>query len=98
MSWITSTWPSQCGPRSEEHTSELQSPVHLVCRLLLEKKKIAYNQVYAHLLHIRSPIHSSLLLRYPHQISPTHAQLLTHHCLQSSSFVHGDPTQLYHQL
>src|SRR5438876_9059849 len=30
-----------CRPesRSEEHTSELQSPVHLVCRLLLEKKK-----------------------------------------------------------
>src|SRR6267154_3010876 len=28
-------------PRSEEHTSELQSPVHLVCRLLLEKKKTA---------------------------------------------------------
>src|SRR5258708_20978823 len=26
-------------PRSEEHTSELQSPDHLVCRLLLEKKK-----------------------------------------------------------
>src|SRR4051794_41372248 len=33
---------SRAGPeptRSEEHTSELQSPVHLVCRLLLEKKK-----------------------------------------------------------
>src|SRR5258708_26320606 len=29
-------WP---GRRSEEHTSELQSPDHLVCRLLLEKKK-----------------------------------------------------------
>src|SRR2546429_1245459 len=36
-----------CGPqstegksRSEEHTSELQSRLHLVCRLLLEKKKI----------------------------------------------------------
>src|SRR5438876_10795704 len=28
-----------CRSRSEEHTSELQSPVHLVCRLLLEKKK-----------------------------------------------------------
>src|SRR5258708_30704824 len=27
------------GMRSEEHTSELQSPDHLVCRLLLEKKK-----------------------------------------------------------
>src|SRR5690348_18187227 len=30
---------ADCGARSEEHTSELQSPVHLVCRLLLEKKK-----------------------------------------------------------
>src|SRR5258708_26990177 len=28
----------QMAPRSEEHTSELQSPDHLVCRLLLEKK------------------------------------------------------------
>src|SRR2546422_1599955 len=33
-------WP----PRSEEHTSELQSRLHLVCRLLLEKKK--KNQQY----------------------------------------------------
>src|SRR6267154_3370435 len=31
--------PSGHCRRSEEHTSELQSPVHLVCRLLLEKKK-----------------------------------------------------------
>src|SRR5690348_16300396 len=34
-------WPGSIPmvrPRSEEHTSELQSPVHLVCRLLLEKK------------------------------------------------------------
>src|SRR5258708_20896886 len=30
------------GMRSEEHTSELQSPDHLVCRLLLEKKKNIY--------------------------------------------------------
>src|SRR6266581_2582505 len=30
--------------RSEEHTSELQSPVHLVCRLLLEKKKRDHEQ------------------------------------------------------
>src|SRR5258708_21251927 len=39
-----SAWPrgpgAECFPiRSEEHTSELQSPDHLVCRLLLEKKK-----------------------------------------------------------
>src|ERR1022692_5201498 len=31
-------WPMH-SPRSEEHTSELQSPCNLVCRLLLEKKK-----------------------------------------------------------
>src|SRR5258708_29788391 len=30
--------------RSEEHTSELQSPAHLVCRLLLEKKKSMHSQ------------------------------------------------------
>src|SRR6266487_4847413 len=32
-------WLVRTGQRSEEHTSELQSPVQLVCRLLLEKKK-----------------------------------------------------------
>src|SRR2546426_4983399 len=32
-------WPRAEEPRSEEHTSELQSPCNLVCRLLLEKKK-----------------------------------------------------------
>src|SRR5258708_21390118 len=33
--------------RSEEHTSELQSPDHLVCRLLLEKKKKTSSSAYA---------------------------------------------------
>src|SRR5256885_4177142 len=33
------TFPSGIVLRSEEHTSELQSPCNLVCRLLLEKKK-----------------------------------------------------------
>src|SRR5207248_10315233 len=37
-SWVVKTWSRRC-PRSEEHTSELQSPYDLVCRLLLEKKK-----------------------------------------------------------
>src|SRR5258708_6979976 len=32
--------------RSEEHTSELQSPDHLVCRLLLEKKKISITNIF----------------------------------------------------
>src|SRR5690348_17943011 len=35
--------------RSEEHTSELQSPVHLVCRLLLEKKKKQNNTQHIHI-------------------------------------------------
>src|SRR5256885_4243622 len=42
-------------PRSEEHTSELQSPCNLVCRLLLEKKKnieiliiLLHSQVVSH--------------------------------------------------
>src|SRR5216684_8719952 len=36
---IASTASPAIQPRSEEHTSELQSRLHLVCRLLLEKKK-----------------------------------------------------------
>src|SRR5258708_26942837 len=49
MIGITKAWPGPCVlieaalARSEEHTSELQSPDHLVCRLLLEKKKDADN-------------------------------------------------------
>src|SRR5438876_7240236 len=47
--FLSSSWgvPPVCvnkestATRSEEHTSELQSPVHIVCRLLLEKKKYA---------------------------------------------------------
>src|SRR6476661_10661558 len=35
----TSAWRRWSCPRSEEHTSELQSHLNLVCRLLLEKKK-----------------------------------------------------------
>src|SRR5437762_10603129 len=57
-SW-SATSPSVCGrsrgampspspavaSRSEEHTSELQSPMYLVCRLLLEKKKKKVNNI-----------------------------------------------------
>src|SRR3989454_7144425 len=37
--------------RSEEHTSELQSPCNLVCRLLLEKKKTTYIHIAARVLN-----------------------------------------------
>src|SRR5690348_17516276 len=38
--------------RSEEHTSELQSPVHLVCRLLLEKKKHEVRELQVAWMHL----------------------------------------------
>src|SRR5690348_18087927 len=41
--------------RSEEHTSELQSPVHLVCRLLLEKKKKKLKTPYHHDINQQLP-------------------------------------------
>src|ERR1017187_11009070 len=37
-----------CEGRSEEHTSELQSPMYLVCRLLLEKKKQSLSPILRH--------------------------------------------------
>src|SRR5258708_12642894 len=44
-----------CAQRSEEHTSELQSPDHLVCRLLLEKKKIKLTSTFI-IITIHFPI------------------------------------------
>src|SRR5437763_11123660 len=38
--------------RSEEHTSELQSPMYLVCRLLLEKKKEKGEDIFKNYIHI----------------------------------------------
>src|SRR5437762_8195859 len=43
--------------RSEEHTSELQSPMYLVCRLLLEKKKTNH--------HAKHPVNVYYLIRSP---------------------------------
>src|SRR5256885_11163760 len=43
--------------RSEEHTSELQSPCNLVCRLLLEKKKNMYTRLKQSRVHC-TPWHS----------------------------------------
>src|SRR5256885_8509918 len=48
------------GGRSEEHTSELQSPCNLVCRLLLEKKKNNHHRNYLRLIVIT---HSGVLAR-----------------------------------
>src|SRR5437762_7247349 len=54
--------------RSEEHTSELQSPMYLVCRLLLEKKKTPHN------LTLLDAQTSRLLAAHPHpQTHPSYA-------------------------
>src|SRR3712207_8981460 len=47
-----------CQPRSEEHTSELQSRQYLVCRLLLEKKKNYYT---TKIVMVNKILHTSLL-------------------------------------
>src|SRR2546426_8278279 len=47
---LVSTTHSSANERSEEHTSELQSPCNLVCRLLLEKKKNKTRLSYINLL------------------------------------------------
>src|SRR5688572_31592557 len=43
---------SRAAPRSEEHTSELQSQSNLVCRLLLEKKNYQYYRIHICMLSI----------------------------------------------
>src|SRR5438876_2520794 len=64
---VSSPWP--CGhakKRSEEHTSELQSPVHLVCRLLLEKKN--------HILRGAAAVPTPLLAESLSMTQPLHGR------------------------
>src|SRR5258708_29478478 len=60
-SWLV--YKAPCGEvrkvlRSEEHTSELQSPDHLVCRLLLEKKKKK-----SHIIRVRHVRNVSIIIQ-----------------------------------
>src|SRR2546429_5820186 len=79
-SWMLRLWPEEVADgvegdplkRSEEHTSELQSRLHLVCRLLLEKKKQLVRVLLvqpANIIHLNahswSLIRSQLLLFRP---------------------------------
>src|SRR5258708_21243827 len=52
LCWF-SCWTDVESARSEEHTSELQSPDHLVCRLLLEKKKTTDHARWLHAISQR---------------------------------------------
>src|SRR2546426_4422845 len=72
--WERSTTPSalyelQSHSRSEEHTSELQSPCNLVCRLLLEKKKKKKkNTLILSMQYTKHSHHSQLVLHSEDQI------------------------------
>src|SRR5436189_3883209 len=59
-------------PRSEEHTSELQSPMYLVCRLLLEKKKKTPEAPTepTHALRTRGPKRTGVPPRSPPRTRP----------------------------
>src|SRR5205809_1842291 len=59
-------WPT----RSEEHTSELQSRLHLVCRLLLEKKKQRARHHDAYLLPHLQPVLRDLELSHQYELLP----------------------------
>src|SRR6266702_189616 len=65
------------GRRSEEHTSELQSRGHLVCRLLLEKKQ-----------HFSEPI---LLVKQSEQAPTSHAQRLSLSTTAGCALLFGGP-------
>src|SRR5436190_7502933 len=62
--WSAPAPPTACSPRSEEHTSELQSHSDLVCRLLLEKKKHKHTCICTHNTHNNK--HSSPLTSITH--------------------------------
>src|SRR5256885_9985761 len=58
---IALTEAISCSRRSEEHTSELQSPCNLVCRLLLEKKKNAAPLPSGHRQRAHAAVHLRVL-------------------------------------
>src|SRR5256885_3801250 len=64
------------GPRSEEHTSELQSPCNLVCRLLLEKKKT----------------HITAAIRFEFEADHAAVEYERHHVLHSISVLRNNTT------
>src|SRR2546429_2913285 len=67
-------WPTRrmfsCHGRSEEHTSELQSRLHLVCRLLLEKKKTTTSSHNQHATQPSTPFPTTS----PSHTTPVHHQ------------------------
>src|SRR5256885_10799392 len=74
--------------RSEEHTSELQSPCNLVCRLLLEKKKNSHYHIYSRLPLVRfllGDFHISIRRSVHHKIYRVSIQICPHSYLHHTS-------------
>src|SRR5256885_4419262 len=83
MEWIGMEWNGI--NRSEEHTSELQSPCNLVCRLLLEKKKFGQQGIVAINFKFRSVVRSRVYLALARFMSrpmqmTVHSQAEVCHC------------------
>src|SRR5258708_12457637 len=88
---------SQAGTRSEEHTSELQSPDHLVCRLLLEKKK-KYNNTNprtSHQFESQTPQARASKASYKHTAKSEYVQVSTHHNDQLEQHYMSHSTQVH---
>src|SRR2546430_3833861 len=62
-SYRTGNATGQTSPRSEEHTSELQSQSNLVCRLLLEKKKTTPDEILFTFESYLQRVNTSAVLR-----------------------------------
>src|SRR6202167_1253261 len=69
----SSAWKSDVCSRSEEHTSELQSPWHLVCRLLLAKKTLKAGHDAVAVSRLRDREHHALvrLIGAEHRLGDT---------------------------
>src|SRR2546430_4353206 len=81
------TWWLEIFPRSEEHTSELQSQSNLVCRLLLEKKKHDTNNL--HILN-RTMFQRSGLVHMMDASAFLHQEFLRHLIVAN-----GDPSTFF---
>src|SRR2546422_2143821 len=90
----TFSWPIHCS-RSEEHTSELQSRLHLVCRLLLEKKKKTdYHNLSS--TKLASRLRPDVHIQQTHALHPhAHKRAPTILHIRNAYLVRHPPPQLY---
>src|SRR2546430_7099666 len=84
----------RASPRSEEHTSELQSQSNLVCRLLLEKKKIGSHEVSLLPAMLTLPSYSGHVRQLAHYLRQQARQAGLHACVHHSAIFIARPHPL----